>query len=126
MSTDNNKSEHLLGLDSLEILKEILEQLPNMVFLKDAKDLKLRIMNRAAEEILCVKREDMVGKSGHELFPKKQANFFTENNRQVLQSGSMSVVTEEPIETPKGTKWLRTRQIPLYVRGEPKYLFGVS
>lgn len=126
MSTDNNKSEHLLGLDSLEILKEILEQLPNMVFLKDAKDLKLRIMNRAAEEILCVKREDMIGKSDHELFPKKQANFFTENDRQVLQSGSMSVVTEEPIETPKGTKWLRTRQIPLYVRGEPKYLLGVS
>jgi PAS domain S-box-containing protein len=108
-------------------LDSIIEDLPAMIFMKDAAELRFVRFNRAGEELLGLKREDLMGKNDHDFFPKEQADFFTAKDREVLASGKVLDIPEEPIQTPRGERWLHTRKIPVIdVSGRPTHLLGVS
>ena len=55
----------------------------------------------------------MLGKSDYDFFPPEQADFFVEKDRAVLRDKKLDDIPEEPIETPRGTRCLHTRKIPL-------------
>ena len=99
-----------------------------MIFVKDAKDLKFVRFNKAGEDLLGHSREVLIGKSDYDFFPKEEADFFTAIDRQVLKTGSLVDIPEEPIETKhQGRRILHTRKIPIYDEtGEPQYLLGIS
>ena len=109
-------------------ITSVVENLPNMIFVKDAKDLKFVRFNKAGEDLLGQSREVLIGKSDYDLFPKEEADFFTENDRQVLASGCLLDIPEEPIETKhQGLRILHTKKIPICDdTGEPQYLLGIS
>ena len=44
-----------------------------MVFVKDAETLRFERINRAGEELLGLRREELVGKCDYDFFPKEQA-----------------------------------------------------
>lgn len=106
----------------------LLEHLPNMVFVKEAEDLRFVHLNRAAEALLGYGREELLGKNDHDFFPKEQADFFTRKDREVLRQGDVVDIPEEPIETRDfGKRWLHTKKIPIRdASGEPAYLLGLS
>jgi two-component system, cell cycle sensor histidine kinase and response regulator CckA len=106
---------------------QIVEQIPDMVFLKDAQELRFVRFNRAGEELLGIPREEMYGKTDHDFFPQKQAEFFTEKDRQVLESDKPVDILEEPLQTANGQRWLYTRKVRLLGEdGRPAYLLGIS
>ena len=45
-------------------LDSLIENIPNMIFVKDAKDLKFVRFNKAGEELLGEARKNLIGKSG--------------------------------------------------------------
>lgn len=55
-------------------LGAIVEHLPAMVFVKDARDLRFIHFNRAGEELLGITRDRMIGKTDHDFFPAEQAD----------------------------------------------------
>src|SRR5207253_775376 len=113
-------------IHEMQFVDSIVENIPHMVFVKDAEDLKFVRFNRAGEELVGHKREDLLGKSDHDFFPPEQAKAFIDNDRAVLAQRSVSTV-EEPIDTRDGKRWLRTKKIPILgKRGEPLYLLGIS
>jgi PAS domain S-box-containing protein len=108
-------------------LHSIVENLPAMIFVKEAESLRFELVNRAGEELVGRKRSELIGKSDFDFFPADQARFFQERDRQALNSGGMVDVTEEPIETAQGERWLHTKKIPIRdARGTPRYLLGIS
>ncbi len=109
-------------------LDAIIENIPNMIFLKDAKELRFVRFNKAGEELLGYKRGDLLGKNDYDFFPKDQADFFIKKDRAVLTSRRLLDIPEEPIETKsRGRRWLHTKKIPLVdARGKPQYLLGIS
>ncbi|MFA6238736.1 MAG: PAS domain-containing protein [Bacteriovorax sp.] len=109
-------------------LESILENLPNMVFVKDAKDLRYVKFNKAGEELLGYTQEELVGKNDYDFFPKEQADFFTSKDRAVLESGRILDIPEEPILTRlNGDRILHTKKVPLYDENKkPLYLIGIS
>jgi PAS domain S-box-containing protein len=97
------------------------------VFVKDATSLRFERFNRAGEELLGLSRSELIGRSDYDFFPREQADFFVAKDREVLERRALLDIPEEPIETPRGTRWLHTRKIPvLDDAGEPRYLLGVS
>jgi PAS domain S-box-containing protein len=109
-------------------LETILENMPGMVFIKRAKDLRFILFNKAGEELLGFDRKDLIGKNDYDFFPLEQADFFTSKDRDVFKGKQIVDIPEEPITTKhKGLRWLHTKKIPLYSQdGSPEYLLGIS
>jgi PAS domain S-box-containing protein len=108
-------------------LDSVIENIPDMIFVKRAEGLRFVRLNRAGEQLLGLEREALVGKSDHDLFPASQADFFQVRDREVLSGGAMVEIPEEPIETPSGTRLLHTKKIPVMGDdGRPAYLLGIS
>jgi simple sugar transport system substrate-binding protein len=114
--------------ETTSFLDSILENIPTMLFVKEAKDLRFVRWNKAAEQLCGFTREDVIGKNDYDLFPKEEADFFTARDRDVLTSGELVDIPEEPIDTlHQGTRLLHTRKIPIYgPDGQPRYLLGIS
>jgi two-component system, cell cycle sensor histidine kinase and response regulator CckA len=109
-------------------LDSIIENIPDMIFVKEAEDLRFVRFNRAGEELLGYKRESLIGKNDYDFFPKEEANFFVSRDRAVLASGQVLDIPEEPIHTRyKGKRYLHTKKIPIFAAdGTPRFLLGIS
>jgi PAS domain S-box-containing protein len=125
--TESKRAEQELR-SSEQFLDSVLENLPSMVFVKDAQELRFVRVNRAGEELLGRSREELLGKSDHDLVPREQAEFFVQTDSEVLAAANVVDIPEEQIDTPeKGKRILHTRKIAIRdERGEPRYLLGVS
>ncbi|MGZ3654275.1 MAG: sensor histidine kinase [Bdellovibrionota bacterium] len=113
---------------SRAFLDSLIENLPNMVFVKDAKNLRFVRFNKAGEDLLGFSRETLIGKNDFDFFPPEQAKTFTDKDRSVLAGREIVDIPEEPISTKtKGTRFLHTRKIPVFgTDGSPEYLLGIS
>ena len=112
---------------SEEFLESIVENIPDMVFVKDAEHLRFVRFNHAGEELLGVERAALLGKSDHDLFPPEQAEHFIARDRETLARGAVLDIPEEPIDTVRGREWLHTKKIPILdAQGRPRFLLGIS
>lgn len=113
---------------SLGFLDTLLENLPLMVFVKDAKELRFVRFNRAGLELLGFKMEDLIGKNDYDMFPLEEANHFTRKDKLVLEGKGIIDIPREIISTKfRGQRILHTKKIPILDKnGVPLYLLGVS
>jgi two-component system response regulator HydG len=109
-------------------LHAIVENIPDMIFVKDAKTHEFKRFNRAGEELLGFTRGELLGKTDHDFYPKEQADFFHQKDDETMQAGVVVDIPQEPILTKfKGERILHTRKIPVYdTDGNPQYLLGIS
>lgn len=109
-------------------LHSIVENLPVMLFIKDAATLRFVHWNRAAEEIVGITRDEVLGKTDFDLFSKEDASIFATRDRHVLATGQPLDRWSEYLRTPdRGVRLLHTRMVPLLGQdGTPRYLLGIS
>jgi PAS domain S-box-containing protein len=108
-------------------LESLLDNIPTMIFAKDAKDLRFLHFNRAGEQLLGYQRGELIGKTDRDFFPPEQVEFFMNKDREVLAQGDVVDIAEEEIDTRSGKRILHTRKVPVRdARGEPLLLLGIS
>ena len=113
---------------SEKLFHSIVEQVPVMIFLKDADSLRMAFINRKAEEIMGYSQQEVLGKRDHDFFSKEEADFFVAKDRQTLASKQLLYIDEESLRQKNGTKRiLQTVKIGLYDEdGNATHLLGVS
>lgn len=112
---------------SERFLDSIIENLPDMVVVKDAAELRFVRLNRAGETLLGHSRETFIGRTDHDVFDPEAAAASIRRDRKVLDSGQMEDIPDDPIETEQGRRILHTKKIPILdERGRPAYLLGIS
>jgi two-component system cell cycle sensor histidine kinase/response regulator CckA len=113
---------------SEQFLDSIVENIPDMIFVKDAADLRFLLFNRAGERLLGHTRDELVGKTDYDIHPKNEADFFAAKDREVLEKGQLLDVPEEDHSIgPLGHRILHTKKIPIFDdAGKPTYLLGIS
>jgi PAS domain S-box-containing protein len=106
----------------------IIENLPIMLFVKDAESLKIQRFNAAGQMLTGFRAEELVGKSDFDLFPSDEAAHFMAKDREVLRERKLVDIPEEVIRTRSGAeRVLHTKKIPIVdQQGTPRYLVGIS
>ncbi|HEY0713785.1 MAG TPA: sigma 54-interacting transcriptional regulator [Polyangia bacterium] len=108
-------------------LEAVVENIPDMIFVKRARDHSFIRFNRAGEELLGWTRHDLLGRTDHDFYPKEQADFFHLKDQETFARGELVDIPEEPITTRhSGIRWLHTKKVPVYEGNEPLYLLGIS
>jgi PAS domain S-box-containing protein len=116
------------GHETKDFLESVVENIPIMIFIKEACELRFVRMNKAGERLLGYSQEELLGKNDYDFFPNEEASFFIRADRKTLQGGQCELIEEESIHTKEGKrKILRTLKIPLLgFDGTPQYLLGIS
>lgn len=111
-----------------QFLHSLIENLPTLVFVKDARTLRYLRFNRAGEAMMGRPREEFIGRTDEEIFPSHQAAHFQSTDRRALASGGVVETEEEPVETRHhGTRLVHTKKIPIFAPGgEALFILGVS
>lgn len=110
-----------------KFLTSIVENIPHMIFVKDAQDLRFVRINKAEEEMMGLSQAEMLGKNDYELFPGEEANFFIGVDRSVLEGRLLLDIPEETVHCAKGARIFHTKKIPIFDdAGQPQYLLGIS
>jgi PAS domain S-box-containing protein len=109
-------------------IESLFDHLPNMVFVKDAQDLRFVRFNKAGEELVGHSRSELLGKNDYDFFTREEADFFTNKDRETLAKRRLTDIPEETIQTKsKGMRILHTKKIPICdSSGAPQYLLGIS
>lgn len=126
---EESMAKHAKQLEeTTTFLNSVIENIPIMIFVKDAKDLKWVRWNKAGEETIGFPREELIGKSDSDIFPKEEADFFNRIDREALRTGELIDTPEEMIHTRhKGLRILHTLKVPILdAEGKPQYLLGIS
>lgn len=122
LAISNELSQSSAFLDSL------VENIPLMIFVKDAQDLRFVRFNKAGESLLGIPRGELIGKNDYDFFPRDQAEFFINKDRMVLRGRAIVDIPEETIMTrDRGPRILHTKKIPLFDQaGRVQFLLGIS
>jgi diguanylate cyclase (GGDEF)-like protein/PAS domain S-box-containing protein len=114
--------------ETKNFLASIFDNIPNSIFVKDARDLQFLRVNTACEKLTGYAEEEFLGKSDYDFFPKDQADFFVAKDRETLASKQRVFIVEETITSRDGTrKLLQTKKFAILDKdGHPQYLLGMS
>ncbi|MEO6683297.1 MAG: ATP-binding protein [Ginsengibacter sp.] len=121
----NNAKEEIVKNNLF--LETVLDNIPNMLFIKNAGDLTFLRFNKAGENLLGTSREVLIGKNDYALFSKEQADEYVSRDWKVLGQKEVIDFPEEKLATKFGDRWLHTRKLPVFdSNGKPIYLLGIS
>ena len=124
--TEREQAQNELASTQI-FLNAVVESIPSMVFVKEAFDGKFVLLNRAGERLLGTSRHELIGKNDFDLFDHGDATRFRKADREVVASGELVTIENEPLTTPHGISSLRTQKIGVPdADGNPRYLLGIS
>ncbi|CAK0765592.1 hypothetical protein CCP3SC5AM1_420008 [Gammaproteobacteria bacterium] len=111
-----------------KFLEVIVENIPILLEVQDARDLRFVRFNRAGESMLGLRREELLGHTPHEVFTAEAARRYIARDQAILAAGVPVDVPEERIQTKTlGERIFYTQKIPIFdEQRRPMYLLGIS
>ena len=110
--------------DSLSFIQNIVDHIPDMVFVKDS-DLRIVFANKAFLSLYDKPKDQIIGHTTYESFPPEQVKLFTDQDHKALNEGFTQV--EEQITNHKGeTATYLTRKQSFENHNGKVFLLGVA
>jgi two-component system, cell cycle sensor histidine kinase and response regulator CckA len=125
--TDRRRAEQALR-ESEQFLADILENIPSMVYVKDAKTLTFVRVNRATEQTLGYSSDQLVSPDSRKLGLPAESDYYAAMDQRVVDTGQLMEFPLEVLTPPDGRpRYLRTKKVPLFdEQGKPKFVLGIS
>jgi diguanylate cyclase (GGDEF)-like protein/PAS domain S-box-containing protein len=124
--TERKRAEDELR-NTREFLDTVIENVPTPIVVKNAGDRSYVLINRAAERFVGMPREEILGKTAYDIYPKDSAAMITEHDSAHLASQRHELFDEHLLDTPgSGKRSVIIKSLPvLNVQAEPRYLLTV-
>jgi PAS domain S-box-containing protein len=101
-------------MDMERRLLAIIDNSPNLIFLKDS-DGRFLLVNREFERLTGISRDQIIGKTDDDLSKLREAGALRTNDREVPQSDEVMVL-EELATTDRGPRWRAVQKFPIVDR----------
>ena len=112
-----NPLHNLFGEDKLDgtgLLRTLIDDLPDGVYVKDAEGRYLFSNTKHVEVLGAASSEEVAGKSDFDFYPKELAERYRADEQEIVRSGRSLVCREEPRVDEEGTRrWYSTTKVPL-------------
>jgi diguanylate cyclase (GGDEF)-like protein/PAS domain S-box-containing protein len=124
--TDRKCAEDALRQTQM-FLDTVIEQAPSPIVVKDARNYRYLLVNRAAEELFGITRDQIIGKAAHEILPMGAAQMIAAHDRELVESSQKLFFSENLLETPNnGARLVTMKRIAIRGNnGMPEYLLYV-
>jgi PAS domain S-box-containing protein len=98
-----------------DLLNAVVENLPDMILLKEPSDDGFRyvLINAAGERLIGRDRSEVIGRTERDLFPPEEAAIVLQSNKAVAESGQARSFTDRKLTTPTGVRTVETRMVPI-------------
>ncbi|WKE65445.1 diguanylate cyclase [Gallaecimonas kandeliae] len=97
-----------------DLLSSVVDNLPLTLIIKDANSLRYLQVNKAAEELMGLPRDKLLGCTDQDIFKPEEAEATMARDRDSISEGRLQLVEKALVSTPSGQHWLRTRKVPLF------------
>src|SRR6185436_19340783 len=103
-----------------------VDHIADPIFVKD-RQFRFVLLNRALCTMVGYPREEMLGKTDYDFFPKEEADFFRQKDVEMFAIGEPVVIEAEPITDSSGRRHvLATSKAPLRDEsGQITHVIGV-
>ena len=116
------KNRIFLDIDFLQM--EILNTLPNPVFMKDT-ELRYVLANQAFEDLFGVRREDLIGKLDQHIFSERQSVQCNASDLRVLESAEIDEALETVLRADSEPREMIIRKSRLTLPSGQMFLVGI-
>jgi PAS domain S-box-containing protein len=98
--------------ESAQEFQDMIDASPGIVFVKDLEG-RYTTVNKAFERTVGLDKDQAIGRTDYDLFPRESAEIFREHDRRVVETGA-PIQVEEPLSLPDGTNILNlSNKFPL-------------
>jgi PAS domain S-box-containing protein len=124
INTTERKQLEADVLDSRNFLNQVLDAVPDPIFVKDRQH-RWILVNDVFCKFIQQPREALLGKSDHDFFPKEEADIFREKSERVFDSGEVNL-NEESFTSADGQQhFIQTKKTPFTGSDGSQMLVGV-
>ena len=124
--TERHRAEKELE-KTRNFLHTVIENVPVPIIVKNAGDRRYVLINRPVEEHFGLSRDQMIGRTAHDVFSKSDADIVDQHDNRLLATREQEFFDVHPIETPgNGTRLVTSTRLPIIGEdGAPQYLVNV-
>ena len=124
--TERHRAEKELE-KTRNFLHTVIENVPVPIIVKNAGDRRYVLINRPVEEHFGLSRDQMIGRTAHDVFSKSDADIVDQHDNRLLATREQEFFDVHPIETPgNGTRLVTSTRLPIIGDdGAPQYLVNV-
>ena len=121
--TEQRRSQRILERTE-QFLATIIENVPQAIVAKDARNLRYVLVNRAAEAMIGMSRAEIMGKTARELFSAETAELIERRDRQLLgQEHQLDAIVDTMDNPVKGRRTVAIRRLQVGGPDRESHLF---
>ncbi|MGI5860908.1 MAG: two-component system sensor histidine kinase NtrB [Myxococcales bacterium] len=111
---------------STQFLAGIIDETAHPIFVKD-RQYRFVVINQAFCDLMCAPRDEILGKTDYDFFPREEADWFRKKDADMFATGESQVIDGESFTDQEGKHHvLATTKAPLRnAAGEIEYLVGI-
>ena len=99
---------------SRDLLDAVIENMPDSFFLKDVENgYRCVLTNGAGEALFGRTRDQLLGRTDADLLTAEHAAMSSQEDRDVIASGTQKLVLDRSVETAQGIRTVETRKVPI-------------
>ena len=96
-----------------DVLDAVVENLPDMVFLKETDGFAYVLINKAGETLLGRSRSEILGKTDADLLPATEAEQFLQDSQAAAAAGQPRIFPDRHLTNPTGVRTVESRKVPI-------------
>jgi PAS domain S-box-containing protein len=121
--TEQHQSQRILQRTK-QFLAALIENIPEGIIAKDARNLRYVFVNKAAEVMIGMPRAELIGKTARELFSAETAELIERRDRQLIAQKQQPQPIVDIVDNPvKGRRRIAVRRLQIDGPDDESHLF---